>query len=150
MKYIYTDGNNKDFAYLCERLDMSLNEIVGGEANREEYIEHNRLDSIHDVIIAYDADVPIACASFKEIDEGVVEVKRVFVEKSHRGLGLSKQLMAKLETVAKEKGHKQAVLETGRIMPVAQRLYQSLGYAIIPNYGQYKGMKKSICFGKML
>jgi GNAT superfamily N-acetyltransferase len=150
MKYLHTNGKNKDFIKLCNQLDNNLNDIAGGEENRKEYIQHNTLDDIHDVILAYIGDLPIACASFKHIEDNVAEVKRVFVRKEHRGKGISKKIMQKLELAAKDKGYKSLVLETGKKMSVAVGLYQSLGYKIIPNYGQYKCMDKSVCMKKML
>ena len=56
MKFEYTDGHNKDFIELCHGLDEFLNELVGGEENRAEYIQYNKLDDIHDVVIAYDKE----------------------------------------------------------------------------------------------
>ena len=67
MRFEYTDGNNKDFIQLCHGLDDFLNELVGGEENRAEYIPYNRLDDIHDVIVAYDNAVPIGSALFQKI-----------------------------------------------------------------------------------
>ena len=57
MKFVYTDGSNLDFIELCHELDGVLNELVGGEANRAEYIPYNQLDDIHNVIVAYDGDI---------------------------------------------------------------------------------------------
>ena len=37
MRFIYTDGNNKDFIELCHLLDNFLNELVGGEQNQQGY-----------------------------------------------------------------------------------------------------------------
>ena len=54
MRFIYTNGENPDFIELCHYLDNFLNELVGGEKNRAEYIPYNKLDDIHDVIVAYD------------------------------------------------------------------------------------------------
>ena len=150
MQFIYTNGENKDFAFLCQRLDESLNELSGGEENRCEYIELNSIANIHDVIIVYGSDVPIACGSFKKYDDESVEMKRVFVEKAHRGQGIAKAIMDRLEQAAKSKGYKNAVLETGRHMNIAVGMYKSIGYEIIDNYGPYKGMEKSICLGKAL
>ena len=65
MRFIFTDGGNPDFIELCHCLDEFLNGLVGGEENRAEYIPYNRLDDIHDVIIAYDAAIPVGSASFR-------------------------------------------------------------------------------------
>lgn len=68
LRFLYTDGNNSDFIELCHRLDDFLNKLVGGEENRASYIPYNKLDDIHDVILVYDNDIPIGCASFKKYD----------------------------------------------------------------------------------
>ena len=69
MRFEYTDGNDKDFIGLCHGLDCFFNELVGGEENRSEYIQYNKLDDIHDVVIAYDSKIPVGCASFKKYDD---------------------------------------------------------------------------------
>ena len=86
MRFIYTDGSNHDFIELCRGLDNFLNELVGGEENRAEYIPYNQLDDIHDVIIAYEDDIPVGSASFKKYDDECAEVKRVFIKQTYRGI----------------------------------------------------------------
>ena len=88
MKFEYTDGQNKDFIVLCHELDKYLNELAGGEENRAGYIQYNKLDDIHDVVIAYDNDIPVGSASFKKYDNENAEVKRVFIKKEYRGQGI--------------------------------------------------------------
>ena len=77
-------------------------------------------------------------------------MKRIFVESAYRKKGVGRMLMSKLEDAAKNQGYQKAILETGRHMPAAMGLYLSIGYEIIENYGPYKGMEKSVCFGKVL
>ena len=105
MRFEYTDGNNKDFIELCHGLDDFLNELVGGEENRAEYIPYNQLDDIHDVIIAYDDDIPVGSASFKKYDDECAEVKRVFIKQEYRGKGISNTLMELLENAARKQGY---------------------------------------------
>ena len=93
MRFVYTDGSNFDFIELCQDLDSFLNKLVGGEENRAEYIPYNQLDDIHNVIVAYDDDIPVGCASFKKYDDKCAEVKRVFVREKYRGKGISNKLM---------------------------------------------------------
>lgn len=150
MRYLLTDGNNQDFIQLCGLLDDFLNEIAGGEANRSQYVQYNKLNNIKDVVLAYDGDVPVGCASFKFFEEGTAEVKRVFVKEAYRGQGISKQLMSTLESYAIYKGFRRLVLETGKALPVASKMYERIGYSIIDNYGPYINMKESICMGKDL
>lgn len=150
MRFMYTDGGNKAFIKLCHMLDDFLNELVGGEQNRAQYIPYNKLDNIHDVIIAYDGEVPIGCASFKTYDEYSAEVKRVFIKREYRGQGISKTLMSMLEERARKQGYKYLILESGEPLVAAMALYRNIGYKVIPNYGQYKDMSESICMRKEL
>ena len=66
IRFLQSDGGNPDFVELCHELDVFLNELVGGEKNRAEYIPYNQLDDIHNVILAYDHNTPIGCAAFKK------------------------------------------------------------------------------------
>ncbi|MDE7249662.1 MAG: GNAT family N-acetyltransferase [Lachnospiraceae bacterium] len=150
MRFEYTDGYNKDFILLCHELDKFLNELVGGEENRAKYIQYNKVDDIHDVVIAYDNDIPVGSASFKKYDDENAEVKRVFVKKEYRGQGISNELMKMLEQRAREKGFKYFILESGEPLISAMALYRKIGYKVIPNYGQYVDMKDSVCMKKKL
>ena len=150
MEFIETDGRNIDFIMLCGMLDDNLNEIVGGEQQREQYNQYNTLENIHDVVLLYDNNQPIACASFKEYEPGVAEVKRVFLRKDYRGRGLSKELMGRLEAKAKRQGYQKLILETGRPLKEAFGLYQKLGFDMIESYGQYRCMCDSICMSKKI
>lgn len=150
MRFIYTDGDNPDFIELCHGLDDFLNELVGGEENRAEYLPYNRLDDIHNVIIAYDDTIPVGSASFKKYDNECAEVKRVFVKREYRGKGISNKLMELLENAAREQGYRYLVLESGEPLTAAMALYKKIGYQTIPNYGQYKDMPDSICMKKKL
>lgn len=148
MNINYTNGEDQDFCMLCCLLDDSLNEAVGGEAQRSEYDQYNKRDHIHDVFVIYDNELPIGCAAFKNYEDGIAEVKRVFVRKEYRGQGLSKLLMEQVEKSAKEQGYKTLILETGKPLTQAIGLYTSIGYHVIDNYGQYKNMPLSVCMSK--
>lgn len=150
MRFIYTNGENPDFIGLCHDLDDFLNELVGGEKNRAEYIPYNKLDDIHDVIVAYDEDIPVGSAGFKKYDDECAEVKRVFIKREYRGKGISKKLMELLEERARNKGYKYLILESGESLVAAMSLYRKIGYKVIPNYGQYKDMPDSVCMKKEL
>ena len=82
MHFKYTDGKDQDFIELCHGLDDFLNELVGGEENRADYIPYNQLDDMHDVIVAYDGNIPVGCASFKRYDEECAEVKQAYRKKT--------------------------------------------------------------------
>lgn len=156
IRYINTDGNNKDFIILCRELDQFLNQLVGGENNRAEYIPYNQLYDIHDVVLAYDGQFPVGCASFKQYireknqNNHIAEIKRVFVREQYRGFGISKELMNNLEIQAIKQGYKKLILESGESLIAAMNLYKRLGYQVIANYEPYVDMPKSICMEKAI
>lgn len=97
MELIFTDGNNKRFIDLCHELDEYLNRIVGCEKQREQYIQYNELENIHDVALIIENGEAIACGSFKEYEPDTAEIKRVFTKESCRNHGCSKSIMGALE-----------------------------------------------------
>lgn len=48
MQICITDGQDKRFEALCIALDQYLNEIVGGEKQRKQYMQYNLLDGCID------------------------------------------------------------------------------------------------------
>lgn len=150
MRFVHTNGENLDFIELCRGLDDFLNELVGGEENRAEYIPYNRLCDIHDAIVAYDGEIPVGCAAFKKYDDECAELKRVFIKREYRGKGISYELMEHLENAAREQGFRHLILESGEALVAAMALYKKIGYEVIPNYGQYKDMPDSVCMKKRL
>ncbi|MFV0342108.1 MAG: GNAT family N-acetyltransferase [Anaerocolumna sp.] len=145
-----TDGEDPDFVTLCNRLDCTLDELVGEQYQRTQYDTFNTREHIKDVIVVYQDGCPIACGAFKMFDEDHAELKRIYIEPSIRKMGLGTELVRRLEAKAKIKGFKWCILETGKPLEVAQRLYKKAGYKIIPNYGQYFDMPNSICMERKI
>lgn len=145
-----TKATDTDFVELCHQLDTYLNDLVGGEKNRAEYIPYNLLTEINNVVIAYENDVAVGCASYKDLSENTAEVKRVFVQEEYRGRKIAKHLMLALEERARQQGFYFFVLETGEPLVSATKLYLNLGYRAIDNYGPYIDMPESVCMKKEL
>ena len=150
VKFILTNGADPDFVVLCRLLDEELNVLAGGEQKRAVYMPYNALSEIHDVILAYRGNLPIGCASLRRYTGDTAEVKRVFVRKTERGAGIGRRLMGRLEQHALKLGYTKLLLESGEPLAEAMRLYRSLGYKEIPNYGPYVNMPDSICMEKEL
>ena len=145
-----TDGLNPDFAFLCRKLDIALDELVGTKFQRSQYEQYNQIDSIHDVIVAYRNGKPVACGAFKMYDEEHAELKRIFSDTSCRNIGLGAEIVRRLEAKAKIKGYKWCILETGKPLQAACHVYKKVGYKIIRNYGQYVDMLDSICMERKI
>ncbi len=78
------------------------------------------------------------------------EIKRMYVVRGARGLGLARRMLAHLEDTARRAGVQALVLETGSKQPEAIALYESSGYTEIPGFGFYRCEPLSRCFGKVL
>ena len=148
MEIKHSNGTDKDFIFLCQQLDQFLDELAGGEKNRAEYLPYNALDHIHNSFLAYHDNTAVGCASFKEVEAGVAEVKRVFVKHQYRGMKIAWQLLAELEKEAQKQGYHTLILETGSFLTAALSLYRKIGFHVIDNYGPYANMPQSICMSK--
>ena len=150
MQIVLTNGCDQRFIILCQKLDDYLNEIVGGEKQRQQYVQYNSLEEIHDVVLIMEKGVTVGCGSIRHYDDNTVEIKRVFVCDEYRGRTFGQIIMTELEMIARKAGYKKVILETGKLLKEAYRLYRGLGYQIIENYGPYADLTDSICMEKEL
>lgn len=141
-----TNSIDPDFQQLVLRLDNELwNELKEDQATYDQY---NNVPGLDTVIVIYCDKRPVAIGCFKKYSGDTVEIKRMFVEKEHRGKGFSKLVLNELEKWAEESGFSHAMLETSVHFKAARNLYLKAGYAIIENYDQYKGLDESVCMKK--
>jgi putative acetyltransferase len=146
LKLHRTDATNIHFRHLVAELDAELS-VRNGESNAF-YMQFNKLDGIHHAVVLYQNNMPVACGAIKHYDNQAMEVKRMFVLPAYRGKGLAKEVLQELETWTAELNYSACILETGLMQPEAIALYKKCNYSIIPNYGQYIGDEKSVCFRK--
>tara|TARA_B100000768_G_C11276891_1_gene376406 strand:+ start:2668 stop:3126 length:459 start_codon:yes stop_codon:yes gene_type:complete len=143
---IRTNSKNKCFVRLVKELDSYLK--ITDEDEHDFYNQFNSIEHLKEVVVIYLDGVAVGCAAIKKLDNNVVEVKRMFVLKENRGIGIAQKLLDELEAWAKELGHIKCVLETGTRQVRAIVFYKKCKYKVIPNYGQYIGMENSVCFEK--
>jgi putative acetyltransferase len=77
---------------------------------------------------------PAGCGALREIGPGVLEMKRLYVERFARGSGLGRALAAKLIQAGQERGCRTMRLDTLPFMESAIALYRSLGFQQIARY----------------
>lgn len=142
-----TTSNNLDFQFLVQELDAYL-AIRNGEEDVF-FKQFNKIDALKNAVVVY-KDEPIACGAFKEYDSETVEIKRMYTRPNQRGQGIAQSVLKSLENWAAELGFSYAILETGKDMTSAVRLYQKSGYEVIPNYPPYTEIETSFCLKKRL
>ena len=143
-----TNSDDTDFQQLVSQLDNELwNELKEDQATYDQY---NKVPGLSTVIVVYENQVGVAIGCFKKYNENTVEIKRMFVKKTHRGKGFSKLVLQELENWAAESGFQYAILETSVHFKPACNLYSNAGYTTIENYDQYKGLEESVCMKKKI
>jgi DNA-binding MarR family transcriptional regulator/GNAT superfamily N-acetyltransferase len=80
------------------------------------------------LLLATLRDEPVGCGALKFHAEAPIELKRMWVAPSARGLGLGRRILAELETQAAERGGRAIHLETNGSLDEAIGLYRSSGY----------------------
>lgn len=147
MKLIRTNSENQDFIQLVKMLDEYL-AYTDGE-DHAFYDQFNKIDMLKHCVVLYEEENPVGCGAIKPYDHDSAELKRMFVIPEFRGKGYASQILSELENWAKELGFESVILETGIKQLEAIKLYGKT-YELTENYGQYEGVKNSLCFKKQL
>ncbi|PPG02168.1 MULTISPECIES: GNAT family N-acetyltransferase [unclassified Rathayibacter] len=84
------------------------------------------------------------------VEDGIGEIKRMFVVSAARGRGLSRVLLAGVERLAAREGVELLRLVTGTEQPEAMALYASAGYDPIAGYGYWGDEPSARCCAKRL
>jgi GNAT superfamily N-acetyltransferase len=85
-------------------------------------------------LVGYIDGDPVCCGGIKRFDAGRCEIKRMYVVPALRGRGVARALLRELESVAGSLGYAVARLDTGPKQVGARGLYESEGYAEIPDF----------------
>ena len=146
METILTDEKDVRFLNLVEELDRGYYERIGDELDK--YKQYNDFTKPHIVIIHLDSGNPVACASYRQCSEDIVEFKRVYVKKQYRKRGIAFNLIKQLEKHAVENNFRHSYIVTGKNNTAAIRLYKKLHYIEIEKFGQFKDDETVICMKK--
>jgi GNAT superfamily N-acetyltransferase len=85
-------------------------------------------------LVAWDGEVAVAGGGLRRYDDGVAEIKRMYVRPAARSRGIAGGLLAALESAAYSLGYRRARLDTGPKQVHAISLYQRAGYVPIESY----------------
>jgi GNAT superfamily N-acetyltransferase len=90
--------------------------------------------------IAEDEGEVVGSVALRDVGNGAVELKRMYLRPEQRGRGLGKQLLALALDWAREHGMSVVRLDTSERMETAQRLYEAHGFERVtgsaPRQGQ--------------
>ena len=83
-------------------------------------------------LVGYEDGRPVCCGGLRPLhDDGVAEIKRMFVSATARGRGHGRTLLAELERLAQGAGCTRVRLFTTEVLVEARALYESAGYRVV-------------------
>jgi GNAT superfamily N-acetyltransferase len=85
-------------------------------------------------LVGWEGQVPVAGGGVRRLDDGVAEIKRMFVRPAARSRGVAGELLAALEYAARSLGYRRVRLDTGPKQAHAERLYRRAGFTPLAPY----------------
>ena len=101
-----------------ESTDLDLDDIEGFYTNK---------NGLFDVVVNPDGNI-IASTGLFWVDETTCELRKMYLLKEYRGMGLGKFLLNHSIEAAKKLGYKKVVLETASVLKEAIGLYEKYGF----------------------
>ncbi len=86
------------------------------------------------LMLLYDEGCPVACGALRPLEDGICELKRIYVRPEARRKGIARAISQVLINMAQQLGYQSVRLDTLRRLPGAVDLYTSLGFSEIEPY----------------
>ncbi|HYS52988.1 MAG TPA: GNAT family N-acetyltransferase [Thermoanaerobaculia bacterium] len=86
------------------------------------------------ILVAHWNTEPAGCVAMHPIEDGLCEMKRLYVREQFRGHAIGRALAERIIAEARQRGYQRMRLDTLPTMTAAIPLYQSLGFVEIPPY----------------
>ena len=112
-------GHDLEFQGFSEELE-SLSEMYGPPKGA--------------LLLAYVEDQPVGVVGLREFEQGIAEMKRMYVLEGYQGMGFGKALTQAFLDHARDLGYQRVRLDSIRELDGALRLYRRFGFEEIEPY----------------
>ncbi|HWG23844.1 bifunctional helix-turn-helix transcriptional regulator/GNAT family N-acetyltransferase [Actinospica sp.] len=119
------------FEELATRFDSGYDPALGISASDPELTMPAGL-----LLVATLHGAPVGCGALKFGPDATAHIKRMWVDRSARGLGLGRRLLAELETQAASHGVSVLRLDTNRVLTEAIAMYRAAGYREVDRFNE--------------
>jgi putative acetyltransferase len=89
--------------------------------------------------VALDRGEVVGSVALRELGDGALELKRMYLRPDQRGRGLGKELLTVALAWARDRGARAVRLDTSERMVAAQRLYEAYGFRRVPGNAPRQG-----------
>lgn len=143
-------ASHPDIITLIAALDDYQSELYPAESNH--LLDLSQLPTERLIVMAIrDRQLKaVGCGAIVLNDDGTGEMKRVYIDPTHRGQQLGEKLLAALEDEALSRGCHTLRLETGIKQHAAVRLYENHGYFMREAFAPYAEDPLSLFMEKAL
>ncbi len=86
------------------------------------------------LLLAVDDTQAVGCVASRKLDDGICEMKRLYVKPAYRGKGLGRGLAEAVIAEARAIGYTKMRLDSLLSLKEAAALYRSLGFIEVPPY----------------
>jgi len=86
------------------------------------------------LLLAFEAGVAVGTACMQRIGPEIAEIKRMYVDPTHRRAGLGRAMLDRLISAARIRGYQRIRLDSPEFMTAAHGLYRSRGFRDIGPY----------------
>lgn len=153
LEVIKVESPTDEVRLLIGELDAELNATYSAEQRHGFNISRLFQPGISFFVARMDGN-PAGCGGVA-FDDGLAEVKRMYVRPIFRGCNVAQAILARLEQEARDHAFDRIVLETGDAQAAAMRFYQRQGFIRCEAFGEYAKMPepsivRSVFFEKRL
>ena len=117
------------FAELSERFPHGFDVVTAMSSSLANYVSPLGM-----FLVAHSGGEVVGCGAVQWLDDSTGEIKRMWIAKSARGVGLGSRMLENLELLISDTGRTRAVLDTNKTLVEAIAMYRRHGYTEIEEY----------------